>query len=122
MFTASEWVAWLKEQAELKRPYWYGTYYLQCTENLLERKREQYPTHYKDSRMPRYRQDIEDGQMCGDCVNGAIKGAVWSELGTRKSVYKSHGCPDKSANGMFEYCKDIGMDWGNIGTMPDQAG
>lgn len=122
VFTNIEYAAWLNKQAELKRPYWYGTYYLPCDEALLQKKRRQYPNHYGDSRMARYRQDIADGQICGDCVNGAIKGAVWSELGKRKPVYKSHDCPDTNADGMFKYCKAQGMDWGTIDTMPDKIG
>ena len=122
VFTNIEHAKWLRAQALRKRPYWYGTYYLPCTEALLEKKKRQYPAHYGEGRMARYRQDIENGQVCGDCVNGAIKGAVWSELGTRAPVYKSHGCPDKSADGMFEYCKKIGMEWGGMDSMPDEPG
>lgn len=79
VFNSTKYVAWLKEQARLKRPYWYGTYWLPCTESLLQKKKKQYPEHYTEDRMPRYRKDIANGQRCGDCVNGAIKGAVWSE-------------------------------------------
>lgn len=122
VFTAKEHAQWLRAQAEKKRPYWYGTYYLECTEDLLKKKAKQYPAHYTDGRMARYRQDIANGQICGDCVNGAIKGAVWSELGARKPVYASHGCPDKSADGMFEYCQKAGMEWGSMDTMPDEMG
>ena len=30
--------------------------------------------------------------------------------------------PDKSANGMFDYAKSIGLDWGTIGTIPEIPG
>ena len=122
VFTNTEHVKWLREQARLKRPYWYGTYYNECTETLLAKKSKQYPAHYTADRFARYSEDIKDGQICGDCVNGAIKGAIWSELGTRKPVYKSHDCPDKSADGMFEYCRKIGMEWGTIDSIPDVPG
>lgn len=122
VFTNIEHVEWLREQARRRRPYWYGVYYLPCTESLLNKKARQYPAHYGESRMPTYRKHIEAGQIAGDCVNGAIKGAIWSELGRRKPVYGSHECPDKSADGMFSYCKKIGMDWGTIDTMPDKIG
>lgn len=122
VFTSAEHAFWLRAQAKRKRPYWYGTYYLPCSEGLLEKKKRQYPAHYGQERMARYRQDIEDGQMCGDCVNGAIKGAVWSELGTRAAVYKSHDCPDKSADGMFDYCRKLGVEWGGMESMPDEPG
>lgn len=104
------------------RPYWYGTYYLPCTKQLLDKKRAQYPEHYGEDRTERYLRDIADGQICGDCVNGAIKGAVWSELGSRAPVYCSHDCPDTNADGMFYRCKGWGMDWGGISSLPDEPG
>lgn len=122
VFSSIEYVKWLREQARLKRPYWYGVYYLPCSEKLLEKKSRQYPSHYTKDRMARYSEDIKNSQIAGDCVNGAIKGAVWSELGAHEPRYKSHDCPDKSADGMFEYCKKIGMDWGGMDSMPDEPG
>ena len=122
VFTAAEHAKWLREQAERKRPYWYGVYHLPCTEKLLEKKKRQYPAHYGEARMARYREDIAAEQIAGDCVNGAIKGAVWGELGAREPIYGSHGCPDKSADGMFEFCRKQGMEWGAMDTMPDEPG
>lgn len=122
VFTAAAHVAWLREQVRLKRPYWYGCYYNKCTEALLQRKAKQYPKHYTAGRMDTYRKHIAAGQIAGDCVNGAIKGAVWSELGRRDPVYGSHGCPDRSADGMFAYCKSVGMEYGTIDSMPDRPG
>ena len=122
VFTNEEHAQWLRKQAELKRPYWYGVYHLPCTEKLLEKKRKQYPAHYGDNRMETYRSHIAAGQVAGDCVNGAIKGAVWSELDRREPIYRSHDCPDKSADGMFAYCKEQGMEWGSMESMPDEPG
>ena len=119
---AQAYVDWLKTQAALKRPYWYGTCGYECTESLLTRKRKQYPAHYGSSRTARYRRDIAANQICGDCVGGAIKWAVWSNLGTQKNVYQSGGCPDASADGMFRYCKKQGMAWGSMDSMPDLPG
>lgn len=122
VINVKEYVYWLREQARLKRPYWYGCYYNPCTEALLQRKKKQYPSHYTEGRMSTYRKHIAAGQIAGDCVNGAIKGAIWSMLGTRTPQYASMGCPDKSADGMFAYCKQQGMRWGAIGSMPDKPG
>jgi len=122
VFSAASYVAWLASQVSSKRPYWYGTTYVKCTESLLSRKAVQYPDHYKSDRTARYKSDIEAGQMCGDCVGGAIKGAAWSDLSAHKSVYQSHGVPDRSADGMFEWCKAQGADWGVISTMPETPG
>ena len=101
--------------------YWYGTCYYKCTTSLLKSKTNQYPSHYKDSRKSAYQDDIEAGAMCCDCV-GLIKGAVWSNLGTRESKYGTNGCPDKSASGMLAYCKSKGMAWGSMDTFPDIPG
>ena len=101
--------------------YWYGTCYYKCTTSLLKSKTNQYPKHYTDARKASYQADINAGAMCCDCV-GLIKGAMWSELGTRESKYGTNGCPDKSADGMLAYCKSKGMANGSMDTFPDVPG
>lgn len=49
-------------------PYWYGTCGYFCTQSLLTRKTAQYPTHYTDARMKRYKDDIAKGKTCHDCI------------------------------------------------------
>lgn len=122
IFNADAYCAWLREQARLKRPYWYGTCFQPCTEVLLKRKTEQYPDYYTASRMSRYKADIAAGQICGDCVGGAIKGAAWTLLGQEKWTYASHGVQDRSADGMFDWCKSLGAEHGTIDTIPDRPG
>lgn len=101
--------------------YWYGTCYYKCTASLLVSKTKQYPKHYTAARKKGYQADIDAGAMCCDCV-GLIKGAVWSELGTRTAKYGTGGCPDKSADGMLAYCKSKGMPSGSMDTFPDVPG
>ena len=60
----------------LGQPYWYGTVVYKCSESLRSRKAKQYPSHYKDSRTARYKQDIANNKVCADCV-GLIKGYNW---------------------------------------------
>ena len=114
------------------QPYWYGTVVYKCSESLRSRKAKQYPTHYKDSRTARYKQDIANKKVCADCV-GLIKGYNWTNggkgviesIGTDKtfaSKYGGNGCPDKSANGMFSYAKSKGCAWGTIDTLPEIPG
>lgn len=114
------------------QPYWYGTCIYKCTESLRARKAEQYPSHYKDSRTSRYRQDIDAKKVCADCIGGC-KGYAWTGGGigvveaigtdnTYSSKYGGGNCPDKSANGMFTYAKSKGMDYGTIDTLPDVVG
>ena len=71
--------------------------------------------------------------LCADCI-GLIKGFVWTNGGENvlesigkpeqlfKNVYCSHGMPDKSANGMYNYAKSIGLDNGDISTIPEIPG
>ena len=114
------------------QPYWYGTCVYKCTSSLLSSKSRQYPTHYKDSRTARYKDDIAKKKVAADCVGGG-KGYAWTNGGTGvleaigtdnklPKKYGSNGCPDKSANGMFTYAKSKGMAWGTIDTMPEVVG
>ena len=114
------------------QPYWYGTALYPCTRSLLARKRKQYPAHYASSRQSGYEKDVGKKSICADCVGG-IKGYCWTgggvgvleSLGTGKPFenrYASHGCPDRSANGMFSYSKSKGMAWGEISTLPNLRG
>ena len=114
------------------QPYWYGTVIYKCSDSLLSRKAEQYPSHYGSRPTSRYMQDIAAKKICADCVGGC-KGYAWTDegkgvlesIGTNSvfsSKYGSNGCPDKSANGMFTYAKSKGMDWGTISTLPEIVG
>ena len=64
---------------------------------------------------------------------GLIKGYQWTNGGqgviesigtdrTFSSKYGAHGCPDKSANGMFTYAKSRGCAWGTMDTLPEVPG
>lgn len=129
-FTAEHFVEFCK--SFLGMPYWYGTVVYKCTESRLTSKAKQYPAHYSSSRMSKYRDAIRRKLVCADCV-GLVKGYMWTgggkgvieSIGTDKSFdnkYASHGCPDKSANGMFSYAKSKGCEWGTIKTLPEIPG
>lgn len=109
---------WLEKQVGVS-VYWYGTSYDACTVAKLQEKTKQFPQHYTADRMARYQADIDAGKIAGDCVGGAIKGAAWTKLGTQKKSRSRYGCPDKSADGMFEYCKTQNVAWGDISTLPE---
>lgn len=128
--TAEHFVAWCKKM--LGQPYWYGTVVYKCTQDLLDRKSKQYPSHYGSDRTSRYKQDIAAKKVCADCIGG-YKGYCWTNggvgvvesIGTDKtytSKYGGNGCPDQSANGMFEYAKKKGMAWGTIDSIPEVPG
>ena len=129
-FTNEHFVAFCEKM--LGQPYWYGAVVYKCTESLRARKAKQYPAHYGSSRTARYRDDIAKKKVCADCV-GLIKGYQWTNggvgviesIGTSKtfsSRYGGHGCPDKSANGMFSYAKSKGCAWGAMDTLPEVPG
>lgn len=120
MFTGKELAAYCEEMYKNKDHwcYWYGTYGNQCTLSKYESKKKQYPEHYGSSRKSGYMKDIEQGRRCADCV-GMIKSFFWT--GNRYDTdpkYGTNGCPDKSANGMFDMCKEKG----DISTIPDIPG
>jgi hypothetical protein len=100
-------------KAQLGKPYWYGTFGNKATQSLLTAKKSQYPAHYGDNRMAKYKSEI--GQRVHDCV-GLIKGYLWSETPT--STPKYNGSQDVSANGMIGKCKI----WGYIDEIPEVPG
>lgn len=55
--------------------------------------------------------------MVADCV-GLIKAFFWTNNGTTDAKYAINGCPDKSANGMIQFCKKTGP----IHTIPSTPG
>lgn len=101
----------------LGMPYWYGCVCYKCTQDLLNRKAKQYPKHYTQARMPRYKSDIAAGKWAADCI-GLAKGYMWWDSARQKTAYAVNGCPDMSANGMLERAKVRG----DIKTLPEVPG
>lgn len=100
-------------RAQLSRPYWYGTFGNTATNSLLQMKKGQYPAHYQQARMEKYKAQL--GERVHDCV-GIIKGYLWSDHPDSKPVYNS--AQDVSANGMLLKCKERGR----IYTLPEIPG
>ena len=97
--------------------YWYGTTGVKCTAALLARKTAQYPAHYTSNRTTRYNRDIAEGRYCADCI-GLAKGYMWRNDETGAQKYKSNGCPDASANGMYNKATEKG----DIASIPEIPG
>lgn len=96
--------------AQLGKPYWYGTYGNDATAELYDYKKKQYPKHYTaNDFLNQY------GERVHDCV-GLIKGYLWSDTPTSKPKYNA--TQDKSANGMYKACKEKG----SIATIPEIKG
>lgn len=49
-------------------PYWYGCVGYNCTTDLYNRKKAQYPTHYTSSRESTYKKHINAKEICSDCI------------------------------------------------------
>ena len=129
-FKSSELVSFVKRM--VGQPYWYGTCVYICTNDLLKRKTEQYPSHYGSSRTSTYKKHIANRMVCSDCI-GLIKGFFWTNGGQGvleyiaggaefKSKYGSNNCPDKGANGMLTWLKSKGCKNGSIDSLPDVPG
>ena len=129
-FKSSELVSFVKRM--VGQPYWYGTCVYICTNDLLKRKTEQYPSHYGSSRTSTYKKHIANRMVCSDCI-GMIKGFFWTNGGKGvleylnggaefSSKYGSNNCPDKGANGMLSWLKSKGCQHGDISTLPDVPG
>ena len=129
MYKASEFVEACKRLVGM--PYWYGTCIYPCSRSLLASKKDQYPTHYRESRMHKYESDCEKHLLCMDCV-GMIKGFFWcggldpilSYLNGASSLPRKYGrgIPDKSANSLGPWCKRKGAQAVDIDSIPDVPG
>ncbi|MBQ8763301.1 MAG: C40 family peptidase [Clostridia bacterium] len=100
-------------RSQLEKPYWYGTFGNTASKSLLNAKRKQYPSHYGDKRLEKYKSQY--GERVHDCV-GLIKGYLWSENPVSKPKYDES--QDVSANGMLKKCTEKGK----ISTMPEMPG
>lgn len=100
--------------AQLGKPYWYGTYGQQGSSGVLTSKARQYPSMYTAARLANCRKQY--GVKVHDCV-GLIKGYLWCDS-PEDETPKYNAAQDKSANGMYNACKERGK----ISTMPDVAG
>lgn len=113
-------VAWAEEAYKNGWVYWYGTCGYECTTSLLNRKTNQYPSHYTDKRRSKYEKHIAAGKVCADCV-GLFKSYAWDEDGdidTRESDYGANSQPDKGAKQTLNACKVKS----NINTIPEIPG
>ena len=113
-------VAWAEQAVKDGWVYWYGTCGYECTDSLLSRKAKQYPDHYGDSRMAKYKKHIAEGRVCSDCI-GLFKSYAWDKDGDIETVgggYGTNGQPDKGAKQTLAACKVKG----SIGTMPEIPG
>ena len=115
MKTANYAVSFAK--AKVGSAYWYGTYGLPCTYELLAEKRRQYPNYYDQSKYSvKFTDQIVAGLKCCDC-SGLIKWILWSES-IENDTPKYNSAQDLSANGMINACTETG----DINKLPEIPG
>lgn len=102
-------------KAQLGKPYWWGGFGQKGTIDLLTRLAKMYPYMYPSSRINTATKN-HLGKKVHDCV-GLIKGYLWCD-DEKDNTPKYVAAQDKSANGMYNACKERG----NISTMPDIEG
>ena len=94
--------------AQLGKPYWYGTFGQAASKSLYNQKKNQYPKQYEWN----YAGETE---KVHDCI-GLIKGYLWCDSPTDTSpAYNAE--QDKSANGMRKLCNAV-----DIKTIPEVPG
>lgn len=96
--------------AQLGKPYWYGTFGNYADYNLYKAKKAQYPKYYTADD---YKSQF--GQKVHDCA-GLVKGAMWCDTVDGKPTYKAS--EDYGANKFYLTAEKKG----NISSMPDVAG
>lgn len=87
-------------KAQLKKPYWFGTYGQKASKALYNAKKKQYPKYYKWD----YSSSVA-GKKVHDCA-GLIKGYLWSK--TPSSSPKYNPKQDFGANGLYTHAKSKG--------------
>lgn len=101
-------------EAQLGRPYWWGTFGQKATQALYDMKRKQYPRMYASTDFP-----SQFGEKVHDCV-GLIKGYFWCDGADSTSPkYCSNGMSDWSADTLYERCKKKST---VMATMPEVKG
>ncbi len=121
MITSKQLVDYAQNLLKNKAAYWYGTFGQVASTSLYNSKKAQYPGHYTAARASGYRADIAAKKTVVDCI-GVMKGAAWTDGGQYAPKYATNGCPDKSADSMFKWCKSEGMEQGKMAALPEVPG
>lgn len=114
----TEFIDKLELACSVNTNYLWGTWGNKITDNLIDKKANQYPERYSQGRQNYLKENTTSGNWGFDCI-GLIKGILWGwNNDTTKSnggaVYKSNGVPDTNASGIKRYCTNITSDFSNI--------
>ena len=100
-------------EAQLGRPYWYGTFGQKATPYIYTYNKGRFPKYYSAPDFP-----SQYGMKVHDCV-GLIKGYFWSkDANDMAPKYKSNGFNDFSADSLLVHC----VQKGPIETIPEIPG
>lgn len=102
-------------QAQLGRPYWWGTSGQISTETLLNSLKKLYPDTYAKPMYANAPQQL--GQKVHDCM-GLIEGYFWSDNADAPAKYNSNGFTDTTADRLLASATDKGA----ISTIPEIPG
>ena len=86
--------------AQVGKPYWFGTFGQIGSASLYEQKKDQYPKYYTAKDFA-----SQYGQRVHDCV-GLIKGYIWSETPTSRPKYDAK--QDVGADSLYKMCPEKG--------------
>lgn len=102
-------------QAQLGRPYWWGTSGQISTETLLNGLKKLYPDTYAKPMYANAPQQL--GVKVHDCM-GLIEGYFWSDNADAPAKYNSNGFTDTTADRLLASATDKGA----IATIPEIPG
>ncbi|KAH7819970.1 putative mannosyl-glycoprotein endo-beta-N-acetylglucosaminidase [Monocercomonoides exilis] len=101
-----------------KTVYGWGTFGQPLSQNLINQKRNQYPSWWNANKCAQMQKLLGQGYFCFDCV-GLIKGTLWGWNGDASKAnggasYGSNGVPDISADSMINYCSGVSTSFKNL--------
>lgn len=102
-------------QAQLGRPYWWGTSGQISSQTLLDGLKRMYPDTYAKPMYANAPQQL--GQKVHDCM-GLIEGYFWSDNADAPAKYNSNGFTDTTADRLLASATDKGA----ISTIPEIPG
>lgn len=113
LMTAKEFIEKVIVASKAKTAYMWGTYGRPITDNLIERKKKQYPLRYTSARVRKLKALVGKGYFGWDCV-GLIKGILWGWDEKVKVPYVANNVPDTNVSGMRKRCTHRSKDFSTI--------
>lgn len=114
--TNKEFVSYLKTLLDRNTVYMWGEFGRLVTNNTIDSKRKQYPSHYDDTKVKYLKSLVGKNYYAYDCA-GLIKSYFMSDYGNKKVNYIASY--DKDAYGITV---GTASEKGNISTLPEEEG